>query len=128
MSSAAAGEALFGHQRWAPSSWGRGGGLATWSGPPVADMAFAARAAELRLLGARERAGTAAVRELLALQSSDWAFLVSEALAPPYGRERFDGHLEGLRRALAEGLDGDPGAGPRNIAVDARLGTLLAPL
>ena len=86
------------------------------------------RAAELRLLGARERAGAGAVRELLALQSSDWAFLVSEALAPPYGRERFDGHLEGLRRALADARDGDPPAGPRNIAVDARPGTLLAPL
>jgi 1,4-alpha-glucan branching enzyme len=128
MSSPSAGQALLRHEQWAPSSWGRGGGLATWSGPPVADMAFAARAAELRLLGARERAGAGAVRELLALQSSDWAFLVSEALAPPYGRERFDGHLEGLRRALADARDGDPPAGPRNIAVDARPGTLLAPL
>ena len=61
------------------------------------------------------------MRELLALQSSDWAFLVSEELAPPYGRERFDGHLDALREALIQGPEGEP-AGPRNLAVDAARG------
>ena len=115
-----------GHEEWAPSSWGRGGGLSTWSAPPVADMAFAARAAELRVLAARSRAGDGAVRELLALQSSDWAFLVSEGLAPPYGRERFDGHMDALRQALIQGR-AEESPGPRNLAVDALAATLAAP-
>jgi len=89
-------------------------------------MAFSARAAELRLIAAGARASTAAVRELLALQSSDWAFLISEGLAPPYGRERFDGHLDALRSALSDGPGSDR-PGPRNIAVDARAATLAAP-
>ena len=63
-------------QEWEASTWGRGGGLSTWSGPAVADIAFATRAAELEVVRAGPRAGEAAVRELLALQSSDWAFMV----------------------------------------------------
>jgi 1,4-alpha-glucan branching enzyme len=117
---------LAAHEDWAPSSWGRGGDLSTWSSPSVADMAFSARAAELRLIAAGTRASTAAVREMLALQCSDWAFLISQELAPPYGRERFDGHLDALRSALADGPDSDR-PGPRNIAVDARAATLAAP-
>ena len=114
---------LVSHEQWAPSSWGRDGNLSTWSAPAVADMAFGARAAELRLLASGPRAGTAAVRELLAMQSSDWAFLVSEELAPPYGRERFDLHADALSRALLFGS----GEGPRNIAIDAHLATLFSP-
>jgi len=105
-----------------PCSWGRGGDLSTWSGPGVAEMAFAARGAELRLISSR-RADDAAVRELLALQASDWAFIVSEGLAAPYGIERSEGHAAELERALA----GRGGAGPRNLAVDARASMLLAP-
>ncbi len=87
------------------SSWGEDGDLSTWSGPAVAELAFAARAAELRTLQAAEigRAGPAAVRELLALQSSDWAFMISRGLAVPYARERFDGHLAAHTRALEQG-------------------------
>jgi len=80
--------------RFEVSSWGTGGDLSTWSGPAVADMAFAARAAELSLMRAGERAGPLAARELLALQASDWAFMVSRGLAVPYARERFSGHRE----------------------------------
>jgi 1,4-alpha-glucan branching enzyme len=47
------------------------------------------------------------VRELLALQSSDWTFLVTRDTAGPYPRERFDGHAAELRAALA-----DPDAPP----------------
>jgi 1,4-alpha-glucan branching enzyme len=106
------------------SSWGAAGDLSTWSGPAVAEMAFAMRAAELELLAAGERAGEAAVRELLALQSSDWAFMVQREIAATYARERFDGHAAALARALAEG----PGASTarvRNIARHARRATLL---
>ncbi len=83
------------------TSWGTPRDLWTWSGPQVADLAFAARRAELDVLAAGERAGARAVRELLALQSSDWAFLVSRSLAGPYPRERAEGHARELRAALA---------------------------
>ncbi len=85
------------------TTWGQGGDLSTWSSPAVADMAFATRAAELRVLAAGPRAGAAAVRELLALQASDWAFMVARGLAVPYARERFAGHLHALDGALGEG-------------------------
>jgi len=42
------------------------------------------------------------VRELLALQSSDWAFLVSTDLATDYGRERAAHHRAALDTALAD--------------------------
>ena len=101
-----------------PSSWGQDGDLSTWSGPAVAEMAFATRAAELEVLAAGPRAGKAAVRELLALQASDWAFMVSRGIAAPYARERFAGHRLALTRALAEGAD-SRADGARNIAPHA---------
>ena len=75
-------------------------------------MAFAARGAELERGGrAACAAGARAVRELLALQASDWAFMVSRELAGAYARERFEGHAEALARrsrpaqhARADGL------------------------
>jgi 1,4-alpha-glucan branching enzyme len=84
------------------TSWGEGGDLRTWSGPAVADLAWRARAAELKLLaaGVRGRRGLRAQRELLALQSSDWAFQVSRGLAGDYPRERAVGHARELSRAL----------------------------
>ncbi len=114
-------------REWRPSSWGQAGDLSTWSQPGVAELAFGARAAELELLGAGPTAPTAALRELLALQSSDWAFLITRELAVSYARERFDGH----RLRLAQALSGaDPAAvvsALRNIAPDARLSDLLGP-
>jgi 1,4-alpha-glucan branching enzyme len=111
---------------WESSSWGTHGDLSTWSGTTVADMAFASRAAELQMLAAGEQAGTAALREMLALQSSDWAFMVSRDLAVPYARERFAAHRNGLDRALAQG----PGASVeslRNMAAHADPSLLLGP-
>jgi 1,4-alpha-glucan branching enzyme len=102
----------------APSSWGEHGDLSTWSGPAVAEMAFAARAAELALLCRGARAGAAAARELMALQASDWAFMVSRGLAVPYARERFDGHRRAFERALAAGVNADV-EGARNLAARA---------
>ncbi len=111
-------------QEWDVSTWGAGGDLSTWSGPAVAEIAFATRAVELEVVRAGHRAGGAAVRELLALQSSDWAFMVSRGLAVPYAHERFDAHRRGVERALAAGADADPGA-LRNLAVYAATRTLL---
>jgi 1,4-alpha-glucan branching enzyme len=98
------------------SSWGEGGDLRTWSGPAVADLAWQARSAELRVLAARENAGERALRELLALQSSDWAFLASRKLAGDYPRERAREHAAALQQAL----DPQVPLGPevRNLAPD----------
>ncbi len=84
------------------SSWGAHGDLSTWSGPAVADVAFALRRAELATIAARPRAGRAALRELLALQSSDWAFMLTRGVAAPYARERTELHRAALERALAD--------------------------
>ncbi len=101
------------------TTWGRPRDLSTWSGPKVADLAWRARAAELRALAARRTLTAPAVRELLALQSSDWAFVVSDDLAPPYGRERSELH--------AAALEAGGGAGPRHLAPHASAAPLLAP-
>jgi 1,4-alpha-glucan branching enzyme len=103
------------------SSWGEGGDLRTWSGPAVADLAWQARTAEMKLLArgpvrARERA----LRELLALQSSDWSFLVTRGSAGDYPLQRASGHAAALQAALA-GQELPPRL--RNLAPD-----LVAPL
>jgi 1,4-alpha-glucan branching enzyme len=108
------------------SSWGRDGDLSTWSGPQVAELAFATRAAELQVVAAGAAAGPAAVRELLALQASDWPFMLSRGLAVPYARERFEGHRGALARALAEGPEASAER-LRNLAVHADAAALLAP-
>ena len=115
-----------GAEGWRTSTWGGGGDLSTWSGPAVAEMAFAARRAELEVLAAGERASDLAVRELLALQASDWSFMVSKGLAVPYAVERFEAHRRGVRAALEGGDDGDLSA-MRNLAVHADRAALLAP-
>jgi 1,4-alpha-glucan branching enzyme len=110
-------------------SWGTEGDLSTWSGPAVAEMAFATRAAELNVVCAGERAGVTAVRELLALQASDWPFMVSRGLAGPYPHERFDAHRRALSQALDRTSGGDEAkaGGPRNLAPDADPRLLLVP-
>ena len=108
------------------STWGKHGDLSTWSAPAVAEMAFAARAAELHTLAAGTLAGPAAVRELLALQASDWPFMVSREIAAPYARERFEGHRLELERALAAGPQADLAA-VRNLAAHADPSALFAP-
>jgi 1,4-alpha-glucan branching enzyme len=111
---------------WPASTWGRNGDLSTWSGPAAAPMAFAMRAAELEVVAAGGHAGPAAVRELLALQASDWPFMVSREIAVPYARERFDGHRRALAHALASGEQAGVAA-LRNLAVDADRAWLLDP-
>jgi 1,4-alpha-glucan branching enzyme len=83
-----------------PTSWGKGRDLRTWS---LGELAWLQRGAELTA-PAEERA----LRELLALQSSDWAFLIDAGTAGEYPRERFDGHL----RAFAQ----ETGPELRNLA------------
>jgi 1,4-alpha-glucan branching enzyme len=105
------------------TTWGTPRDLSTWSGPAVADIAFAVRNAELRVLAQGRAVGTRALRELLALQASDWAFLASREAAGPYARERHRGHLEALEAALAEGGDGPV----HNLVPHISRAPLLAP-
>jgi 1,4-alpha-glucan branching enzyme len=107
------------------TSWGTPRDLSTWSAPPVAGMAWSARDAELRTVAAGARADARAVRELLALQSSDWAFLVSQDLAEPYGRERAAGHRAALEAALEAPGSHDPKL--HNLAPEASPAALLEP-
>ncbi len=118
----------------AASTWGKPKDLSTWDSPAVAELVFAARSAELRTLAAAAGGGSGpalerAARELMAIQSSDWAFIVSRELAGDYPRERVRGHLEELDAALAA-LDGRgpaPEAALRNLAPELDLSPLVAP-
>jgi 1,4-alpha-glucan branching enzyme len=85
-----------------PTSWGAGRDLRTWSAPAAAGVAWTQRAAELRALTAQPRPSDRALRELMALQSSDWAFQIAEGSAGSYPRERLEGHLAALQEALAD--------------------------
>ena len=113
------------------SSWGSPRDLSTWDGTAVAELAFGAREAELRVLDAGRDANPVAIRELLALQASDWAFMASRGLAADYPHERAAAHTGALSAALASnGSDngkGNGAAGPRNLGLYARAETLLAP-
>jgi 1,4-alpha-glucan branching enzyme len=91
------------------TSWGSPRDLTTWSAPAVGDLAWTARAAELRVLAAGVDAGPRALRELLALQASDWAFMVTRGLAGDYPRHRAAGHAGALAEALQVG-SADPAA------------------
>jgi 1,4-alpha-glucan branching enzyme len=84
------------------TSWGAGRDLRTWSHPAAGGLAWTQRAAELRALTAHPRPSDRALRELLALQSSDWAFLTAASTAGAYPRERAAGHLAALDEALAD--------------------------
>jgi 1,4-alpha-glucan branching enzyme len=83
------------------TTWGTPRDLSTWGGPGARGLAWRQRRAEIDV--AREpRPGPRALRELLALQASDWAFLLSAESAGPYPTERMDGHLAGLAAALRD--------------------------
>jgi 1,4-alpha-glucan branching enzyme len=116
------------------SSWGQPKDLSTWDSPAVAELAFAARGAELRTLaaassGAGGPALERAVRELLALQASDWAFIATRELAGDYPRQRAAEHLAALDAALASvgGSAPPPDAALGNLAPALDLSPLVAP-
>ena len=89
-------------ERLGTTSWGDDRDLSTWDRPgPAGRMAWQARRAELDWVAAGGGASPErAARELLALQSSDWAFLETNQLAGPYPRERAAGHHAAFRQAL----------------------------
>ena len=124
----------------AASSWGLPRDLTTWDAPPVAELAFEARRAELEVVAAARAAGAdgagrrrpalaRAARELLALQASDWAFLQTRGLASDYPLERIRGHraaLDVALRALRDSRAAVPSPELRNLAPALDLTPLLA--
>jgi len=107
------------------TTWGEPRDLSTWSAPAVAELAWQAREAELRVVAAGTDVGPRAVRELLALQSSDWAFITSRDLAGPYPRQRAEEHREHLDAALASA--GALREAVRHLAPHATVAPLLQP-
>jgi 1,4-alpha-glucan branching enzyme len=84
------------------TSWGAGGDLRTWSGPKVAEFAWRARTAELMTFTGPRSPSDRALRELLALQSSDWAFLAEREWAGDYPQRRAAAHADALSAALSD--------------------------
>jgi 1,4-alpha-glucan branching enzyme len=125
----------------APSTWGAGKDLSTWDSPSVAELAFMARRAELRTVAAAaghrgpRAALERAARELLALQASDWAFMLARDMASDYALRRAREHALGhdaATRALADSAavpapTPSVGSALRNLAPDVDLASLAAP-
>ncbi len=115
-----------------PGSWGEGKDLRTWDSPAVADLAWAVRRLELRTLRALAADGLAlearerAVRELLALQASDWAFLDARRQAGDYPYQRATAHARALLDAIDSGAP-PPDSRLRSLAPDLSLAPLLEP-
>jgi 1,4-alpha-glucan branching enzyme len=112
------------------TTWGEGKDLRTWDSPEVADLAWAGRRLELRLLraigeGLGGPAAERAARELMAAQSSDWAFLDRRKQAGDYPYARAAGH--GAR--MLEAIDSPGRQEPRlsNLAPDLSLTPLWSP-
>jgi 1,4-alpha-glucan branching enzyme len=113
-----------------PSTWGEGKDLRTWDSPRVADLAWASRRLELRLLralstGLPAPAAARAARELLAVQASDWAFLDGRGEAGDYAFQRASGHAESALQAIDSPATTDPRM--RSLAPDLSLSPLLEP-
>jgi 1,4-alpha-glucan branching enzyme len=112
------------------ASWGEGKDFRTWDAPAVADLAWAARRCELRLLralgeGLNGPRALRAARELLALQSSDWAFLDARRQAGDYPFQRATGHAGAMLEAIDSAREPDPRM--RALAPDLSLVPLLEP-
>jgi 1,4-alpha-glucan branching enzyme len=117
----------------ADSTWGRPKDLTTWDSPRVAEIAWAARGAELQTVAAAAGAPAGdpalerAARELLALQSSDWAFQLTYDMAGDYPLRRVEQHRAELAGALAALRDSRPVDDPqlRNLAPELDVSPLF---
>jgi 1,4-alpha-glucan branching enzyme len=112
------------------STWGEDKDFRTWDSPPVADLAWAARRLELRLLralseGLRGDGAARAAREMLALQASDWAFLDKRGQAGDYAYQRATDHAREMLEAINSDLDTD--SRMRSLAPDLSIAPLLEP-
>jgi 1,4-alpha-glucan branching enzyme len=112
------------------STWGEGKDLRTWDSPQVADLTWASRRLELRLLralgeGLEGARAERAARELLALQASDWAFLERCKQAGDYPYQRASEHGARLLEAIHSAAP--PDSRLRNLAPDLSLSPLYPP-
>jgi 1,4-alpha-glucan branching enzyme len=95
----------------AASTWGEGGFGAAWTGPASARLwrhvHHAAREVEAAVARRREAEGAPgealdqAIRELLLLEASDWAFMLTRGEMAPYADERVRSHASRARRLAA---------------------------
>ena len=113
-----------------PSTWGEEKDMRTWDSPPVADLAWAARRLELRVLraltgGLEGPAALRAARELLCVQASDWAFLDQRGQAGDYPYQRVTSHAEAALEAIHSPAEAAPRM--RSLAPDLSLAPLLEP-
>jgi 1,4-alpha-glucan branching enzyme len=114
------------------STWGEDKDFRTWDSPAVADLASGARRLELAVNRAvasgisRDRAERAA-RELLAVQSSDWAFIDGRRQAGDYAFERSIDHAAAAFEAIDSVGDAPVQPRVRSLAPDLDLAPLLVP-
>jgi 1,4-alpha-glucan branching enzyme len=118
-------------RRLEESSWGTPKTLRTWDSPAVAEIAFAQRKGELAVIAAATRLGRSArleraARELLALQSSDWAFQATHDQAGRYPFERVQHHAAQLQAAL-DAATPEPDPHLRNLQPQLDLSPLVLP-
>ena len=102
----------------AASTWGEGGFGEVWAGPEAARLHRHVHHAERALRGALTRrrgvgglAGRAldqAVRELLLLQSSDWAFMLHRGEMAEYAEARVKSHAHRVARLASIALSSEP--------------------
>ena len=107
------------------TSWGTPRDLTTWSAPAAGGLAWRQRAAELAAVAAAPAVSDRSLRELLALQSSDWAFLVSAGTAGNYPAARAAAHEAAFAAALADPDAREPAL--RNLAPHLVRAALAAP-
>lgn len=118
----------------AASTWGEDKDFHTWDSPAVADLLRASRNLEVTVAEAvpdlPRDCAERAVRELLMVQSSDWAFLDQRGQAGDYPFERVTGHAENAFEALQSGStnSGVPVTPQlRGLAPDLSLAPFLTP-
>jgi 1,4-alpha-glucan branching enzyme len=114
------------------SSWGEDKDFRTWDSPAIADMVTGARRLELAVsraiaAGLEPARAERAARELLAVQSSDWAFLDNRREAGDYAFERAVAHAENALEALDSSPGVPLGSRVRSLAPDLSLAPLLVP-
>lgn len=115
-----------------PSTWGEEKDFRTWDAPAVSDLVWGTRRLELRVTeaishGLPRGAAERAARELLMVQSSDWAFLDSRRQAGDYPFDRVLLHTRSAFEALQSGVGVQADTRVRALAPDLSLAPLLVP-
>ncbi len=114
------------------STWGEEKDFRTWDSPAVSDLAWGTRRLELRVTEAINRgiprdAAERAARELMMVQSSDWAFLDGRRQAGDYPFERVLLHTRSAFEALQSDVGVQVDTRVRALAPDLSLAPMLVP-